>query len=296
MTLNFNAASHDKLWLDVRWAAGLHVLLGAPADGLTQVCELAWGQARPSSGRVTLGERVIVGSPQVRASIGSTSWHEPPIDRRGVEHRIESLRALHARAASSLDGRDALAQVGLSSLLDQTPNADAPRGAALAVALSLVNPSALVLADPLGIEGIDVPAVCKRLREVAVDAPVVVCTRRFSDALRLGANVYEFRGFRMVSGPVPARMLLRATGARFHAHVQDGAGFMAALLAEPAVSSVQAPLDRNVLEVVGDDAEGVSRAILRTSAKSQIALFSLSEGAAPVDSATQPAATGGEVG
>src|SRR5690606_14818338 len=142
----------------------------------------------------------------------------------------------------------------------------------------------------------DVPAVCARLQEIALSVPVVVCTRRFADAVRLAAEVYEFRGLRMVSGPVPARMLLRASSARFRAHVEDGASFISALLKDPAVGSVQAPLDRNVLEIAGDDAEEVSRAILRASERSQVTLLSLSDGGhTPTDQAAPTPTAGGGV-
>lgn len=297
MSLRFQSASFDGLWLDGQWDAGVAVLLGRWEDGLRQFCELAWGGTRPAAGVVTLGGKPIFNRPTLRASIGTLSRREAPSPASAVA-RVEALQRLHATATKSVGPVEALGRVGLSRLVDSSgpiTERDA-RGVALATALGLETPACVVLYDPLGVPGCDVAAVATRLQELGGEIPVLVCSERLGDAVRLGADVYEFRGQRMVSGPLRPESLLHPAGAHFRASVSNGPKLLPALLNCPSVDAVDAPLEKNTLEIKGTNPSETSLAILGACAQTDVTLFTLAEVGAASSPSSPLASNGGSGG
>lgn len=151
------------------------------------------GSIRPERGSVRVAGQDPSSSPAVRARIATTYFHEPSdgLDARVVAHRREVERVRERAGALSGPSPAALVLPGDARLDELT--ARERRGLALELALRLVEPLALFLADPLrDLDAAEAHALLESLaRHTERRAPCIfACTSRES-AARLTPHIIE---------------------------------------------------------------------------------------------------------
>lgn len=286
MSLRFFSVTSAGLWLDHEFEIGATGLLGSSTDGGEQVLALANGSVRPERGVVSLDHTPAFDHPRTRAAVGTLSPQEwAPAGATALEWMAQ-LQGLHRQATSSAPAEQCLSDLGLSSLRKQLMgdlSPDQRRGVALAVALGLDAPRLLTLSTPFEVRSVSQAAVHERLTAHARRCIVLFTTTQQDDVSRLGAGACVFAGKRCVGrwdsgeeGPAQRVVCYRVT-------CEPAAKMYAALLAQPAVRSVQAPVHRGTLQVIGNGAEATSLAILETANQHGITLHDMFEAPLELD-------------
>jgi len=160
---------------------GVHVLLGAEADGTADLIELCAGVRLPQRGRLSLDGVSPGASPQARRRIASLLADEGWPGEGDVQYWIGHLGALR--------GFDALAATQRycpDLVLDrplQLLSSSQRRELALAAALAQPDPQLVALHEPLAAAAASMgTAVIERIQELAARAPVLLTTRSVADA------------------------------------------------------------------------------------------------------------------
>lgn len=277
MSLRFQSVVDGPLWLDQHFEVGITALVGHAGDELDRVLELATGYRRPVRGVVSLDSVPLFDAPRARASIGSALGDEWAPPRWRTSDWIRQLRRLHGLADG--DPSACLARLGLEALghrFTESLSVRERRSVTLAVALSLPSPRALVLEDPLGLGIPEQSRLIELLGAAGARAIVLLTTPHHEDAALLGARPLVFAKGRCLPAPTQPSGCFRVTTDR------PGA-LAAALLADPRVYRVHAPVHTGTLEVSGHDPKDVSRAILEGAAATHAMIENLVEAQLDLD-------------
>lgn len=187
--------------------AGLHVLLGAPTEGSTDVVPLVAGIRRPRSGSVRVFSADPYRSPEARSATASVL----PEESLGAQGSVERVLARGLRASSSpssaKSARELLERFELSDWAERPLRELSPREhRTLAATLALTYASARlhVWHEPLAdLPRLDTSLVRESLQRASQQALVVVTTASVADALELGGQVHLLERGRIVR-QVPA--------------------------------------------------------------------------------------------
>src|SRR5690606_7241317 len=193
--------------IDLELAAGLHVVLGADADGSRELVEIVSGVRRPQRGTVRVLGRDPFRTPAVRRRIASLLAEEQLPHAATVEQLVGHALALHAQPAS--DALRALSDVGIEAWRARRPSSlDAHERRTVALAIALAQAPALLVAhEPLArVAAVERGRVIERLNALAAKDTCVLCTTSSPrDALELADAVWLLEAGRLTRRPSPAR-------------------------------------------------------------------------------------------
>jgi len=254
---------------DATFEPGLNVVLGAPRDGTDTLARLFSGIERPRRGTALVAGTAPWTTPSTRARVGALLSDEPAADASSFHALVSRVQALRGDPG---DARSLLAEHGLEGVAGSRPDRATPevrRHVALALALSVREPLALVLHEPFAVGP---RAVRARTRTALVEAAaagvaVLVLTASPRDASELGGRVVLLDGGRFVRrpGPVLATELAPGRGIVLRVRASTVRALVASLAQESAVASVEwdAQLAEDEVTVRGPDADAVALAVLR---------------------------------
>lgn len=172
-----------------RLPIGLHVMLGADADGTASLIELCAGVRAPRRGAVALDAEQPSASPRLRRRIASLLSVEELSGRGDVRAWIQDvtlLRGVPAERALEL----ASVELELTRPVASLSSAERRR-LALVVALAAPEPPLAALHEPLAAAGaLSRELVLERIGELARSAVVLVTTASVEDARQLGGALY----------------------------------------------------------------------------------------------------------
>lgn len=272
MTLELRQVDAPPLrGIDLELAAGLHVVLGAEADGSRELVEIVSGVRRPQRGTVRVLGRDPFRTPAVRRRIASLLAEEQLPHAATVEQLVGHALALHAQPAS--DALRALSDAGIEAWRTRRPSSlDAHERRTVALAIALAQAPALLVAhEPLArVAAVERGRVIERLNALAAKDTCVLCTTSSPrDALELTDAVWLLEAGRLTRRPSPARReLVPGHAAEFLVHAEDARSLGRRLSEDPAVKAVEWDDERTPgqLRVRGDDAAASARAIVRAAA------------------------------
>ena len=228
--------------LTLQLRSGVHVVLGAPFDGTSELVELCAGVSTPRAGHVRLLGRDPLGDPALRRRIGSLLPVEALPPAADVERAVAQVLAL--RGQTELNARALLASFGLNPRLG-LPTRLLSRAeldaVALVLALTPPEPALLVLHEPLlRASLLDVESVRSRLFDLAAQGAVVLCTTASPrDALVLSDAVLVLDRGRIERRPAPGLTeLVPGHAPELHVVSPDARRLAALLAADDRVSRV----------------------------------------------------------
>jgi ABC-type thiamine transport system ATPase subunit len=244
VSVEFRDVSHGCLrGATASFAPGLHVVVGMPSDGTDDIARLVAGVERPQRGSVLVANTEPCRSPTTRRRVGAVFAEERATTHRNIAQWVGEaleLRGDLRNAAAFLNEHN------LSDCVGAAPRkmpADLLRHVALSLALSLSDPLALALVEPLATGP---RADRERTRDglfrlARTGAVVIVLSASLRDASELGGVLTLLDRGRFVRQPAaalpteltPARELaLRIT-------TPDGRALAQRLSADPAVTGVE---------------------------------------------------------
>jgi ABC-type multidrug transport system ATPase subunit len=269
MSLILERASLGTLFAaTVELAPGMHVILGAPDDGVDDLANVCAGLQRPRHGSVKLFGKEPWSSPGTRARIATLLRDEPPEAAGSV--LIAVRRALALRG----DPRDAaqlLAELGLATFGNTAPDRlPPPLRRRLLLGLALTHPSAscLVLVEPFSCPDQDGDSVLSQLRAHAErGSVVVVMTASVRDASRIGGDVLVLDRGRFVrrAGEPLTRELAPGGVSALEVSSPDARKLASLLALEPDVSGVEWHARGERLRVRGADGNSLALAVARAA-------------------------------
>lgn len=175
--LELSAVSEGALGaLELSLTAGLHVVLGAPADGTRELIAVSAGLIRPRRGRVRVAGREPYASPELRQRIASLLAKERLIPEATVGASV--ARALSIAGEKNSAPADILGAAGLGSWAARPPaslDAAEVRAVALALALARNQPLLVALHEPLCVPGVPRQLVLDRIARLAGNGACVLC-------------------------------------------------------------------------------------------------------------------------
>ncbi len=235
------ARTSNLVPIDLSLGAGLHAVVGTPADGTLAIARLVGGFEPRASGQVTVAGRNPARDPFLRSRIGVTLETPclPPAARvRDLVAAVDSLRGVPATGAT-------LEQFGLSHWPERklaTLSRRETRTLELVVALCTPRPVALVLTEP----GADIVPFDRQTLRAALGAAasagacVIVITASMSDAIELGSTIHIFERGRITRWvPVDdAGALVPGRGLELRVEVDLPRVLVAALADDPNVIGI----------------------------------------------------------
>jgi ABC-2 type transport system ATP-binding protein len=256
--------------LDFWLAAGLHAIVGTPADGALVIAKLLGGIEPCASGQVIVAGRDPARDPTLRARLGIT-LDTPRLPRaelvRDLLAEVDLLRGTPA-ATQALD-RVGLAQWSSRKLRGLSRRE--LRALELVIAVSTPDPLALVLTEP----GADsAPLDRQILREALAGAAhggaaVAVVTASMSDAVELADNVHMLERGRITRWvPVSETgALVPGRGIELRVEVDMPRLLVAALADDPAILGIDWDQQgqRSILSIRGDDLDQLALAVARAA-------------------------------
>jgi ABC-type multidrug transport system ATPase subunit len=274
--------------LDFWLGAGLHALVGTPADGTLAIAKLLGGVESSASGQVIVAGRDPGRDPPLRARIGVT-LDTPRLPKarlvRDLLVEVDRLRGAHGASA-------ALERFGLSTWSGRKMSGLSRRelrALDLVIATSTSDPIALVLTEP----GADITPVDRQvLRETLAlaaeaGACVLVITASMSDAVELADTVHVLERGRIVRWvPVSeAGALVPGRGIELRVEVDLPRLLVAALADDPAVIGIDWDQHghRSVLSIRGDDLDGIALAVARAATSAGASVRSIAPVAPGLD-------------
>lgn len=245
--------------LSLDWDAGVHAVVGGPADGAPDLLAMVAGLERPRTGRV----RVLDGDPRdasVRRAIAMVPAAPALPERMTVRETLELAAAVRGDGTPG-PAADRLAVLGVGSLADRRVlglSLEEARAVALAEALTAPSVRVVLVEEPrVAIDPRAAVLLPERLRaRAAAGCAVVVATASMRDAAALGDDHLFLTAAR------PPAM------ARIRIVTREPAALVAAIAREAAVEGVSrqdAPRPNGLAVVVarGPDASALARAVGR---------------------------------
>jgi ABC-type multidrug transport system ATPase subunit len=259
---------------------GLHVIVGTPQDGTTTLAKVASGSEPASRGRVLVAGHDPWSSPQLRRRLGVVLASEPPAVAASVRAALE--RAVRLRGERT--AAEQLAQsAGIAAWLPRKPrdlSASERRALAMVIALSLADPIALVLHEPLSqVAALPRAFILEGLnRARAAGAVIVVTTASPRDAAALGGTLWLLDHGRIVRRPgAPiANELAPGMPLTLKIRSDDPRALGERLLRDKAVSAVSFDSERDpkTVSVRGDSGE-LALAVARAQRDSGLSIHAL---------------------
>jgi ABC-type multidrug transport system ATPase subunit len=228
--------------LSLSWAAGVHAIVGTPADGGPLLLALVAGRARLRSGRVS-----VLGSVPTDAGVRPQIAFVPFAPSLPDALRVsETLRAAaEIRGEGQSDPVKRLAVLGVESLASRPVHTLAPeeaRAVALAEAVTSSRVRVLLVEEPLA--GLDPRAESRlpeRLRARGQEGcAVLVATASLRDAGELADDHVFLRGGRVagMGGSAAELSAFSADGVRMRIVSSDAQALLGAVASEDAVEAV----------------------------------------------------------
>jgi ABC-type multidrug transport system ATPase subunit len=265
--------------------AGLNVVLAAPSDGAADLAAVIGGLVVPRRGVVRVGGVDPARSPEARARIGLVLSSEPAFLARSTAEAVRQVLELRGQRQ---DPGAMLSDHGLGSIANVPParlDVRMRRRVAWALALSIPEPLALVIHEPLslGVEGV--------AREMSLRAEagtiVVAMTSSPRDASELGGSLVLLDRGRFVRRPGTPLSGELAPGARATLRVRTSAAraLAHALVVDPDVESLDwdEAQRSGELRVRGPELERISLAVLRNARAVNAPLISVEAGLPALD-------------
>jgi ABC-2 type transport system ATP-binding protein len=256
--------------LDFWLGAGLHAVVGTPADGTLAIGKLVGGIEPSSTGQVIVAGRDPGRDPPLRARIGVTldTPHLPSANLvRDLLAEVDRLRG--GRSASTV-----LERFGLARWAERKVKGLSRRELRvldLVIAASTRDPIAVVLTEP----GADVAPMDRRsLREALAQAAsagacVLIVTASMNDAVELADTVHVLERGRIVRWvPVTdTAALVPGRGIELRVEVDLPRLLVSALADDPAVIGIDWDQHghRSVLSIRGDDLDQLALAVARAA-------------------------------
>jgi ABC-2 type transport system ATP-binding protein len=264
---------------DLALDAGIHVLLGAPADGTLLLGPLVGGLVAPRTGQVLVAGIDPYRTPDLRRRIGVVlDIPAPP--------RVGTVRGWLDLAALGRSGSptDSLTRLGLERFVDRSIRSlsrNEARAIELAIALGIPDPVALVLTEPRATMNgrIDFRTVADALAERAHrGACVMIATSSSADATELGGTVHLLDAGRISMSITDPAALTPGRAAELRVVLDDPRRLIDALSGDPAVTAIHwdAEQDRSLVTVRGDDIDRTALAVQRAVVSSAVAVRSIS--------------------
>lgn len=260
--------------LTASFGPGIHVLLGAEADGTADVIELCAGVRLPERGQLKLDGQMPGSSPATRRRIASLLAVEGWPAEGDVQHWIGHLGALHGFDAAAATRRfcPALAPGRAVHSLSGPQR----RELSLAAALAQPEPQLVALHEPLAAAAVGAgSAVLERIRELSERAPVLLATRSVADARRLGGQLRVLeRGVLVRESPDAwPHAVTPGLPAELSVECDQPRRLLAELAGAPEVEGVSFDQRRpNLLSVSGSDLERVALAVSRAALVARVEL------------------------
>ena len=251
--------------LALTWDAGVHSVVGTPADGGPLLLAVVAGRERIRSGTL----RVLGGAPgdaSVRPQVALVP-RAPPLPEAMRVHEVLELAAT-IRSERSRPAAERLAALGIESLAGRavrTLSHEEAHAVALAEALTSTRVRVLLVEEPLvDLDPRAASHVARLLRARAADGcTVLVATASVRDAGEL-ADDHTLMQMGVVAGRAASLAALGAftpAGARLRILASDPLALVAAIAREPDVEAVAR---REGLVVArGKDATALARAVAR---------------------------------
>jgi len=259
--------------VDFSLGAGVHALVGTPADGTSIVAGLVGGLEPRHSGRVMVAGRDPTVDPFLRGRIGATL----DVPRLPTARRVRDLLAEVDTLRGARSASAALEAFSLSHWGDRklaSLSRWETRALDLALAVSTVEPVALVLTEP----GADVAPLDRQVLRSALwsmaekGACVVVATASMSDAVELAGTIHIFERGRITRWvPVDETgALLPGRGIELRLEVDLPRLLVASLADEPGVIGIDwdEQRHRSLLTVRGADLDRLAVALARAAVAS----------------------------
>jgi ABC-type multidrug transport system ATPase subunit len=275
--------------LDFWLGAGLHALVGTPADGTLAIAKLLGGVEPSASGQVIVAGRDPGRDPPLRARIGVT-LDTPRLPAahlvRDLLEEVDLLRGGRGAAAMGLE-RLGLSQWSARKMTGLSRRE--LRALDLVIATTTSEPIALVLTEP----GADIAPVNRQaLRETLARAAeagacVLVITASMSDAVELADTVHVLERGRIVRWvPVgETGALVPGRGIELRVEVDLPRLLVASLADDPAVIGIDWDQHghRSVLSVRGDDLDQIALAVARAATSAGASVRSIAPVAPGLD-------------
>jgi ABC-2 type transport system ATP-binding protein len=276
------------------WETGVLVILGTPADGTTALLEVLAGIVPIRGGRVKIGG---VAPTEARASVAYVPLDAALPDALRVDEVCDLAGQIRGEPATTVGSR--LAPLGIEKLAGRRVRSLSHGEArAVAVALALTSKAPILLIDePLS--GLD-PAAPSRViaalrARAAAGATVLVTTASVRDATALADQLGMLTRGVFTHLP-PSLAHVGTAGSRLRVVVaaeaaSEVAPFVAALAAEPAITSVETAtfaasrvLHAAVSVVVsGADLLTLARAVGHAAAKTSARIEAIESAVMPLD-------------
>jgi ABC-type multidrug transport system ATPase subunit len=274
--------------IDLSLGAGVHAVVGTPADGTTMIAGLVGGFEPRHSGRVLVAGRDPSVDPLLRGRIGATlDVPQLPSAPRVRDLLVEVDRVRGTRIAS-----EALDAFSLSHWADRkisTLSRWETRALDLVLALSATEPLALALTEP----GADVAPLDRQVLRSALwnaaemGACVIVATASMSDAVELAGTIHIFERGRITRWvPVDETgALLPGRGIELRVEVDLPRLLVAALADEPSVVGIDwdEQRHRSLLSIRGADLDRMALALARAAIASGASVRSIAPVAPQLD-------------
>lgn len=281
--LELSAVAVDGLrGADLTLDAGVHAVLGAPADGTSELVAVATGIIRARRGRVRVQGQDPFSSPEARRSTAALLPEERLIPARSVAASVARALALAGEKPGTQD--DALAALGLGSWANRRPaslGAGELRAVALSLALARPKPSVVALYEPLGVPGVTRQVVLDAMARLAAAGACVLCvTASARDAGEASSTLHLLhrgRFVRRATLPLPTE-LAPGTTPDFVVQSDDPRRLAAALSAESVVAGVEWNQEQSPdeIRVRGTDAAELALVIARVAVAAPVRVRAVS--------------------
>ncbi len=278
------AAAHGRALhgLDAAFAPGLHLVVGAPADGSAELVELLAGVCAPRRGSVRVDGADVYRDPASRRRIGALLAVERLPGGDTVKRVVARVLALRGAAGGS--ATHVLEACGLAAWSSRRTGTLSPlerRAIALALALSVEDPRLLALFEPLA-AGVERARVLASIREHVTRGACVVCvTGSARDAAEMSGTVWLLERGTFTRRPQPplARDLAPGIVPDLIVRTSDPRRLGARIAIDAAISGVDwdervAP---NELRVRGVDPDAVALAVMRAAHEGDIHIDAITQ-------------------
>jgi ABC-2 type transport system ATP-binding protein len=273
--------------IDLTLGAGVHAVVGTPADGTLAIAKLVGGFEPSASGKVLVAGRDPARDPEVRGRIGAT-LDVPCLPRTGrVQDLLADVDAVRGGSVAVT-----LATMGLSHWADRKLEGLSRwelRALDLAIALGTRDPCSLVLTEP----GADIASFDRQAVRAALwragdsGACVIVVTASMSDAIEFAGAIHLFERGRVIRWvPVDETgALVPGRGVELRVDVDLPRLLVAALADDPGIVGIEwdEQRHRSLLSIRGADLDVVALALARATIASGASVRSIAPVAPQLD-------------